>query len=55
MAITESIEVIESEILQPNPRKSFLRTALTTIQAVKGTVEFSAAVTALVQFVRTAL
>lgn len=54
MAITESIEVIESEVFQPNPRKSFLRTALTTIQAVKGTVEFSAAVTALVQFVGTA-
>jgi len=55
IAISESIEVIESELSQPNPRKSFLRTALSTIQAVKGTVEFGAAVTALVQFVSTVL
>jgi hypothetical protein len=55
IAISDSIEVIESELSQPNPRKSFLRTALSTIQAVKGTVEFGAAVTALVQFVSTIL
>ena len=54
-AISESIEVIESELSQPNPRKSFLRTALNTIQTVKGTVEFGAAVAALVQFVTTML
>ncbi|SMC61852.1 hypothetical protein [Papillibacter cinnamivorans] len=55
IAISDSIEVIESELAQPNPRKSFLRTALSTIQAIKGTVEFGAAVTALVTFVSTIL
>ena len=54
-AVKESIEVIESELAQQNPKKSLIKTALTTIQVVKGTVEFSAAVAALVQFIQNIL
>ena len=48
----ENLEVIESELAQPKPRKGFLRTALAGLQTIKGTAEFGAAVVALVQFVQ---
>lgn len=50
-SVIESLEVIEAEMSAEKPRKSFLKTALTTLQTVKGVTEFSAAVVALVQFV----
>jgi len=50
-AVNENLEVIESESKHSKPRKSFLKTALTGLQAIKGTAEFGAAVTVLVQFV----
>ena len=46
----ESLEVIEAEISAEKPRKSMLKTALVTLNAVKGVAEFGAAVAAIVQF-----
>lgn len=48
--VNESLEVIENELTQPSPKKSLLKTAITGLNAIKGTIEFSAAVAALVQF-----
>ncbi|MDD3833273.1 MAG: hypothetical protein PHR18_05140 [Oscillospiraceae bacterium] len=53
IAIEESLEVIENESKSEKPKKSLIKTALTTIQAIKGTAEFGAAVLALVQFIQT--
>ena len=54
-AISENLEVIEFEAKQEKPRKGFLKTALTGLQAIKGTAEFGAAVTTLIQFVQSLL
>jgi len=54
-AIYENIEVIENEARQDKPRKSFLKTAITSLQAMKGTTEFAAAVATLVEFIKTIL
>jgi len=50
--VGESIETIESEMVQPKPKKSLVKTAIKSLQAVKGTAEFAAAVVALVQFLQ---
>ena len=50
-AVTESLEVIETEVSGGKPKKSLLKTALTTLNAIKGVAEFSVAVATLVQFV----
>lgn len=50
--VHESVEVIESELRQEKPRKSFLSTAIKGLQAIKGSTEFAAAVTTLVQFIQ---
>ena len=50
--VSESVEVIQSELKQDKPKKSVLRGILTTLQTIKGTAEFSAAVVALVHFVQ---
>lgn len=49
----EYIEVIEDELNKPQPKKSLLKTAIAGLQAIKGTVEFGAAVTAIFQFIQT--
>lgn len=54
-AVDESIEVIQSELLQPKPKKSLLKAAISTLQAIKGTAEFTAAVAALIQFVQSGI
>lgn len=55
-AAEECLEVIETELTQPKPpRKSLLKTALTGLRAIKGTAEFGAAVSVLVQFIQTVL
>jgi pyruvate-formate lyase-activating enzyme len=54
-AVSESLEVIEAEAKQEKPRKSFLKTALTGLRAIRGTAEFGAAVATLVQYVETFL
>lgn len=50
-AAQESLEVIESEASAEKPKKSMLRTALATLNTIKGVAEFGAAVAALAQFV----
>ena len=49
---SESLEVIEAEVAAEKPKKSMIKTAIATLQAVKGTVEFASAVAALIQFVK---
>lgn len=51
----DNLDVIENEISQSNPRKGFLKVALTGLQGIKGTVEFCSAVATLAQFVQTIL
>lgn len=46
------IETIETELSKPNIRKSFLNHILSAIKAIKGTAEFGAAVTALIDFIK---
>jgi len=50
--VISSIEVIEQELQTEKPRKNFIKTAISGIKAIKGTVEFAAAVAALIQFVQ---
>ena len=50
-AVQENLEVIKSELNEPKPKKSLLKTAMTGLKLIKGTTEFSAAVITLVQFV----
>ena len=50
-AVQESLEVIEAEASSEKPKKSMLRTALSTLSTIKGIAEFGAAVAALAQFV----
>ena len=49
-AISEFLEVIEEQIKLDKPKKSLLKTAISGLQAIKGTTEFAVAVTALGQF-----
>lgn len=51
--ISDSIETIKSEYNQSRPRGSVIRTAINVLNGIKGTVEFSAAVLAIVQFMQT--
>lgn len=53
--VSDSLETIEAEAVSETPKKGLLRTAITGIKAVKGSVEFAAAVAALVQFLGTIL
>ena len=46
-----SLEVIEEEYKSCRPRKSFLKTAITGLTMIKGSAEFAAAVTTLIQFI----
>lgn len=50
-AASESLEVIEAEVTSEKPKKSMIKTAIASLQAIKGTVEFGSAVAALIQFV----
>lgn len=50
--VESSLEVIEQEIKSDKPRKSFLKTAVAGIKAIKGSAEFAAAVVALIQFIQ---
>ena len=49
--VSESLEVIEAEVISERPKKSMIRTAIASLQAIKGTVEFGSAVATLIQFV----
>ena len=48
---SESLEVIEAEIVSEKPKKSMIKTAITSLRAIKGAAEFGAAVSALIQFI----
>lgn len=50
-AASESLEVIEAEVVSEKPKKSMIKTAMATLQAIKGTVEFGSAAAALIQFI----
>lgn len=50
-SINESLNVIEDELKKKEPRKGSLKTVVKSLEAIKGTVEFGAAVTALIQFI----
>lgn len=52
--VNECIETFET-IKSPNPKKSIIKMAITTLQGVAGTVEFLAAASSLVQFIETML
>lgn len=49
--VSECLEVIEAETVAEKPKKSFLRTAITTLRTVKGVTEFAAAAATLAEFV----
>lgn len=51
-SVQESLEVIETEASSDNPKKSMLKTAMSVLKGIKGTVEFAAASTALIEFVQ---
>lgn len=51
-SLNENLEVIEEEAKSEKPRKSFIKTAINGIKAIKGTAEFAAAVAALIQFIQ---
>lgn len=48
----DSLEVIQEEMAKPEPRKGFVRTALSGLKGIKATTEFAAAVTALYTFLK---
>ena len=50
--VSESIEILQQELKQAKLKKSVLCGILTTLQGIKGSAEFLAAVTALVQFIQ---
>ncbi len=54
-AVEESLDVVAAEAASDKPKKSFLKTALKTLNGIKGVAEFSAAVATLIQFVQTLL
>lgn len=49
-AVDETLSVIEEEANSPNPRKSFIKTALSSFEHIKNAVQFGAAVANLIKF-----
>ena len=49
--LTCNLDVIEEELKNKEPRTNFIKTALNGLNLIKGTTEFAAAVTTLIQFV----
>ena len=49
--VSDSLEAIEEESASSSPKKGLIRTALNALKAIKGPVEFAAAVTELINFV----
>lgn len=54
-SVQESLEVIEAETSSDKPKKSMLKTAMSVLKGIKGTVEFATAVAALIEFVQLVL
>lgn len=51
--VSECLEVIETEAATAKPKKSMLKTAISTLRSINGTVQFAAAVATISQFVET--
>jgi len=51
--LDECLEVIQSELTSPKPKKSLISFATKALQAIGGSVEFLAAVATLIQFIHT--
>lgn len=50
--LNSNLEVVEEEAKSNKPRKGFLKTAITGLNMLKGTAEFTAAIAALIQFIQ---
>lgn len=50
--INEYVDVIKEEVTKPTPKRNLLKTALSGLRAIKGSAEFAAAVSAIVEFVQ---
>ena len=50
--ISSSLDVISQEFKSKEPRKSYIKTAVSCIKAIKGTVELGAAIATLLQFLQ---
>ena len=53
--LSDSLEAIEDQVKSKKPKKGVIKTAITALNALKGTVEFAAAIAALIQFVQSIL
>ena len=49
--LKSNLEVLEEEVKSKNPRKGFVKTAVSGLKMLKGTAEFAAAIAALIQFI----
>lgn len=49
--ISDSLEAIDAEVKAEKPKKGLIKTAITSLKAIKGTTEFAAAIAALIQFI----
>ena len=50
--LLSNLDVISQECKSDKPRKSFIKTAISGIKVIKGTMEFGAAIATLVQFLQ---
>ncbi len=50
--LKSNLEVVEEEVKSEKPRKGFLKTAVSGLKMLKGSAEFAAALTALIEFIR---
>ena len=50
--LNSNLEVLEEEVKSEKPRKGFLKTAVSGLKMLKGTAEFTAAITSLIQFIQ---
>ena len=53
--MSDSLEAIEDQVKAKKPKKGVIKTAITALKTLKGTVEFAAAIAALIQFVQAVL
>lgn len=51
-AVHETLDTVQAELSHEKPKKGLLMTILTGLRAIKGTVEFAAAIAALMQFIQ---
>lgn len=49
--LNDSIEIINAETSSDKPKKGYIKTAIASLKGIKGTAEFAAAVTELIEFI----